>query len=504
MRKLRSTFNWIIRVSIAAYVTRWVIIQLRRVLLLPTRHSTDPITPFDVKPGMRRVVVSDLHLGGGDRLDDFESDDELAAFFRYFNSVGEPIELILAGDIFEFLQVRAPDIGDYEWSEEAAKRRLLIMLSAHPEPIAALREFMQCRDNGLTILIGNHDFELHYASVKSAFRQACGLADIDPRIRFGTTYEGGGIYVEHGNQFDPWNRFVHFDGISEPFEVVRGTRLVKDVINVLEDDSLEFAPLVDNVKPSSVLYWYVLSLSRLRRPEVRRFVIRALLLMFRSVALPLTYRKRPVLEVREELLGAPGETLQREVALQSVYEADEELRQAAATNYGGIEPEVQLRERVKVPKTLIQTISRRFGRNNEPADQVLHRIEREAEIQMQREITEFKGEVLRSMARIATSPRYGHNRLFICGHTHGAQVVPLNDRQTYINTGTWTKIVRDIATMQYDSRRFPFLDIQYPGGPTEPEGRLMLWQGSDMPPTLWSEAEEVDSATSEVSTSGMV
>ncbi|NOK59102.1 MAG: hypothetical protein GFH27_549349n97 [Chloroflexi bacterium AL-W] len=503
MHKFRATFNWILRISIVAYIIRWGIIQLRRVLLLPTRHSTVPITPFDVKPGIRRVVISDLHLGGGDRLDDFESDAELAAFFRYYAVMDEPVELILAGDIFEFLQVRVPNIGDYEWSEEASRRRLLIMLSAHPEPVAALREFVGHTDNQLTILIGNHDFELHYAAAKTAFRQACGLSDDDERIRFGITYEGGGVYLEHGNQFDPWNRFVHFEGISEPFEVVRGTRLMKDVINVLEDDSLEFAPLIDNVKPSSVLYWYVLSMSRLRRPEVRRFVIRALLLMFRSVALPLTYRKRPVLEVREELLGAPGETLQREMALQAVYEADEELRQAAATNYGGIEPEVQLRQRVKVPAALIQTITRRFGRNNEPPEQVLHRIEREAEIQMQREITEFKGAVLRSMARIAAGPRYGHNRLFVCGHTHGAQIVPLNDRQTYINTGTWTKIVRDIVTMQYDSRRFPFLDIHYPGGPAEPEGRLLLWQGGELPPTPWSETEEIEHATPETQASGM-
>src|SRR5439155_7806119 len=133
----------------------------------------------------------------------------------------------------ELLQGGLPDLGDYDWPGAAADRRLQALLAARRAPIAALRALPARPDNQLALLIGNHDFELHYAVARRALYQALDLEERDPRLRFGISYEGGGIYLEHGNQYDPWNSFVHFEGISEPFEVVRGTRVVKDVINPL-------------------------------------------------------------------------------------------------------------------------------------------------------------------------------------------------------------------------------------------------------------------------------
>ncbi len=204
--------------------------------------------------------------------------------------------------------------------------------------------------------------------------------------------------------------------------MVRGTLVVKDVINPLEDDPLEVAPLIDNVKPTSAFFWYMLSLPRLRQPASRRYVVRGLLRLFRSEVLPRAYHRRPLLNVREELLGAPGQTLQRELALQTVHDLDPELREAAAANYGGVEPEVQIRRRaVGRTAALAQAFTRRFIREREPSDQALARIEQEAKQQPRREIREFKGALLRGMARIAAGAEHGHNRLFVCGHTHLAR-----------------------------------------------------------------------------------
>src|SRR5206468_1882553 len=140
---------------------RWATIKFRRIRVRATDDSTPPIGPDQVIPGIRRVIVSDLHLGAGDRLDDFDADAELAAFIRSYVMAQEPTELILAGDTCEFLQVRLPDLSDFEWSGAAAARRLEVIVHAHPEPIAALREFVARPENQLTLLIGNHDFELH-------------------------------------------------------------------------------------------------------------------------------------------------------------------------------------------------------------------------------------------------------------------------------------------------------------------------------------------------------
>src|SRR6185295_19077231 len=95
-------------------------IRLRRILLRSTADSTPPIAPEQVDPHMRRVIISDLHIGAGDRLDDFDADAELTRFIRNYVAGSAPTELILAGDSFEFLQVRLPDLSDFEWSGEAA------------------------------------------------------------------------------------------------------------------------------------------------------------------------------------------------------------------------------------------------------------------------------------------------------------------------------------------------------------------------------------------------
>jgi UDP-2,3-diacylglucosamine pyrophosphatase LpxH len=510
VRRLRWASSWAIEILATAVVLRWLIIRLRRVLLLPTGDTTPPIRTDQVAPRIRRLILSDLHLGSGDRLDDFEADDALVTFIHSYALREEPVELILAGDTFEFLQVRLPILGDYEWSGAAAEQRLRAILAAHAAVIAALRDFVAQPGNQLTLLIGNHDFELHYEAAKTLLRSALGLQPGAEWLRFGLSYEGGGIYLEHGNQFDDWNRFVHFEGISEPFEVVRGTRVVKDVINPLEDDPLEVAPLVDNVKPTSAFFWYMLALPRLRRPDVRRYVVRGLLRLFRTVALPRAYHWRPMLEVREELLGAPGTTLQRELALQAVYALDPALREAAAVDHGGVIPEVQLRRRgIGRPAALARTPSSRrpsfrfrpgfvslasgrpgFTRGREPAEAALARMEQEAGRQLRREIREFKGTLLRGMARIAAGPEHGHNTLFVCGHTHLAEVVAFNERQTYVNTGTWTTIIQDIKTKRRQEQRFPFLEVLYPDGSETPQGRLLVWQGANAEPRPWVGAQE--------------
>ncbi len=496
VRRLRWALSWAIELLAAAVLLRWLAIRLRRVLLLPTEDTTPPITSGEVRPGIRRLVLSDLHMGAGDRLDDFDADAELVAFIRTYAIRAEPVELILVGDTFEFLQVRLPGLGDYQWSSAAAEQRLRAILSAHAGVIAALRDFVAQPETQLTFLIGNHDFELHYAAAKALVRDALGLSAEDACLRFGLTYEGGGIYLEHGNQFDEWNRFVHFEGISEPFEVVRGTRVVKDVINPLEDDPLDVAPMVDNVKPTSAFFWYMLSLPRLRQPAVRRYVVRGLLRLFRTVALPRAYR-RSVLEVREELLGAPGQTIERELALKAVYELDPDLQAAAAANHGGVAPEVKIRQRAgglaavsRRRAGLAQAFVRRLARDREPSEVALAQLEREAARQLRREIREFKGALLRGMARVAAGAEHGHNTLFVCGHTHLAEVVELNERQVYVNTGTWTPIIHDIRTNRRQEQRFPYLEVQYQEGDERPRGRLLVWHGLDAEPRPWVPAPE--------------
>lgn len=495
-RPLWRWSTWLLEVLALLALVRWLLERLRPIPLAPTADTTPPIGPDAISPRMRRLIVSDLHMGAGDRLDDFDADDAFEQFVRCYALGPEPTELILAGDTFEFLQVRLPDLSDYEWSGAAAARRLGVILAAHPRAVAALRDFAARPTNQLTLLIGNHDFELHYADAKRLLRQALGLAEDSPRLRFGISYDGGGISVVHGNQFDRWNRFVRFEGVSQPFEVVRGTRVVKDVINSLEDDQLDIAPQIDNVKPASAFFWYLLALPRLRRPEVRGFVVRGLLLLLRSSAGGHGYAA-PLLEVREELLGPPGETLGREVALQQTYVAEPKLREAAAALHGGVEPELRLRPRLELDDYLRELINRPFQRGHaaderEALDQEREALAQEAERRLDDEIRAFSDEVTRGVALYAAQPEHAGQTLFVCGHTHLALVELLNERQKYVNIGTWTAVLQSVSADSAYEQRFPFLEVRYAAGSDAPAAQFLVWRGAQMAPQPWRAIDDHD------------
>jgi len=420
------------------------------VQLHKTPHVTTALPASAIRPGLRRLVLSDLHLGTGNELDEFSADAELASFVRQYAGSGEPTELILNGDTFEFLQSLPPGIDAYDWTAAAAEQRLALILTSHQQPVAALRFFVQRPGNQLTVMIGNHDFELHYSTAKHRLRSALGLAETDTRLRFATRYEGCGIYLVHGNQFDPWNRFVYFDGIAEPFEVLRGTRVVKDVINQLKVEPLPVAPLLDNVKPISALVWHLLSLPRLRDPAVRRFVVRGLLMIARSTARVRRYLPPPT------LVGTPPPGISLPL----------------------------LRRRGLRRLAQIRSATRRLIRGGVAGDDAVTQLEREAAQKLRSEIRAFRGDTLRALARIARTPAYRDSTLFVCGHTHLAQVVPLSSHQTYINTGTWTDVVLDVDRGRQE-QRFPFLEISHDASGA-PHGRLLVWHGVEQPPQPWT------------------
>lgn len=222
-------------------------------------------------------VVSDLHLGPGrlpngtwDPLEDFIYGEQLARFLDSIGRDGKPVELVIAGDFLEYTQT-LPQIGlespaDHLGSteEESIRRTKVIMgqspeiSSGHPEVFAALRRFMM-EGNSITIIAGNHDIDLLWEGVWALIFDTIYPPGAWGELRlvpFSHTIGGGPrgrVYIEHGHEHDPANRFG--DQMMAPFATdsrgVRrlkrcwGTLFVDKVYNQLEVERW----FIDNVKP---------------------------------------------------------------------------------------------------------------------------------------------------------------------------------------------------------------------------------------------------------------
>ncbi|NQT95786.1 MAG: UDP-2,3-diacylglucosamine diphosphatase [Candidatus Omnitrophica bacterium] len=120
-----------------------------------------------------KIFISDLHLGDGSRADDFHRKDELLKLLEI--AAKENFLLIVVGDLFELWQSDLKNI-----------------ILEHREIIDKL---LYLRRNGkLLHLIGNHD---HIPFVKY----------IGTGLGVELEYNDAGIWAEHGNQYDIFNRY---------------------------------------------------------------------------------------------------------------------------------------------------------------------------------------------------------------------------------------------------------------------------------------------------------
>src|SRR5919202_5113995 len=147
------------------------------------------------------VFVSDSHIGGDPGCDGFESPRELEALFEELGSHEGPVEVILAGDFFDFLQIgKVPEGAD--------RASLTISRPEYRDLFAALRRFREEGGGRVTYLPGNHDAESFWNPGIQATLRDHGLVDEFAYFYLASMEVGGEhriIYCEHGNQLDPAN-----------------------------------------------------------------------------------------------------------------------------------------------------------------------------------------------------------------------------------------------------------------------------------------------------------
>src|ERR687893_1353890 len=167
------------------------------------------------------VFVSDSHIGGDPGCDGFESPAELEALFVELAAREGPVELILAGDFFDFLQ-----IGKVPEGEDRAS--LTMDRPEYRSLFAALGRFREAEGKRVIYLPGNHDAESFWNPEIQGTLRGRGLVD-EFAYRYLASMEVDGerrvVYCEHGNQLDPANTVEDY---RDPLDTPLGHHVVMD------------------------------------------------------------------------------------------------------------------------------------------------------------------------------------------------------------------------------------------------------------------------------------
>lgn len=169
----------------------------------------------------RAIVLSDLHLGPKSEFATFRDEPALTSLFQCLaEEPGAPTtELVLAGDLFDFLLVEGYD--GFDASRSVERFEAILTGPRTKEVIAELGRLVAKPGWEVTLLSGNHDPELLIPEVRDRFEKAIGRsgsvrhADDEP-LRpeegdrpavwgrsLGT--EDHKVWVVHGDRWDPIN-----------------------------------------------------------------------------------------------------------------------------------------------------------------------------------------------------------------------------------------------------------------------------------------------------------
>lgn len=362
-------------------------------------------------PKKIKVITSDMHLSAGRFVDgvqnpheDFVFDREFCEFIEYFSSGvygdGCEVELILNGDVFDFLNI--PIQGEFVdvVTSDIALEKLRAIFLGHPEVTKALQEFVRKPGKRLIYNVGNHDLDFFFPAVSREFCRTIGGENwTKDKVWVNTETEylsyPEGIQIHHGNQFEA----VHTTNYSQPFITENlpepilylpwGSVYVIKIINRLKWER----DYIDKVKPAKLFMLFSLIFDPI-------FTIKFMLLS-------------SFYFLHTRFIFSP-------------------------------------RRRATIANTLAI---------------------------MKEEITPFYG--LEDDARqILDQHPSVHTVIF--GHTHGPMQRFYRDGKTYINTGTWTRMINLDLRHLAQSNRLTFAYIEYDENGV-PRPTLQEWLGLHRP-----------------------
>lgn len=215
-----------------------------------------------------KLVVSDLHLGPGRILEDgrlnlleeFYFDERFAEFLHYYTTgefANAQVEIVLNGDIFNFLQTDYRGYYLTVITESVTLDQIQRIVRGHPIFFSALRDFAAKEGNEVTFVVGNHDQGVLWPAVRNFLNEVIGR-----NVRYkNLVYFFDGVHIEHGNMHEAANR-------TDPRKFFLKKDLPEPILNLPFGSFffVEFVlkikqahPHVDKVRPfRSMLRWGIL------------------------------------------------------------------------------------------------------------------------------------------------------------------------------------------------------------------------------------------------------
>jgi len=439
--------------------------------------------------GTRQVyVISDLHLGGDYPRDNREGArgfrqnthvPELTQFVQQLTGKlkeGAPIELIINGDMVDFLAEKnatAPEWSPFNADAPTACRKLEAIAERDIGFFQAVGEF--ARSGGrLTLLIGNHDIELSLPAVRQTLEAILGLQGSEDYnlIHNGEAYTVGDALIDHGNRYDSWN-VVNYDALRRvcslmsrrqpvpakyAFDAPAGSKLVCQVMNPIKED-YAFIDLLQPVQEAAVPLLLALEPGFRRNiAEVAKLALQASRHGLEAPALPSIGGDIRAEEVGVEAFGSDisartldtleteAETLDPDLALRQVLkqtmgdQAGSFLREAAGgETRTGIGEDISAMETVERGLGLAKLL---FGRKSETVDQRLPALLKALRALQNDKSFDLGVEAVASYVDSARELARGGFRYVLFGHTHLVKKVPLGNGVFYLNSGTWADLMQ--------------------------------------------------------------
>jgi UDP-2,3-diacylglucosamine pyrophosphatase LpxH len=201
----------------------------------------------------RAIVISDIHLANGqpDMISNpailTQFINQLPALYPVDSSRHEQLELIIAGDFIDYLNIQ-----EYSaWTPDpatAVKKLGDVTDRSQFAPVFDALAAHVARGHRLTILLGNHDVELALPQVQDALLRRLGASPHDVLyVTDGRAYRLGSALIEHGNRYDDANAndwtglraivsaLSRNESPTVDLEVSAGSKLVIKVVNPLKD-----------------------------------------------------------------------------------------------------------------------------------------------------------------------------------------------------------------------------------------------------------------------------